>query len=100
MASTGRWSRLSPEFANRVAGIVEALVTMKDDLDAEKRALQKQWAKREKQIEQAIGCTARMYGDFHGVIGATLPEIDGMALSRLDGGPFRALPPGPTEPGV
>ena len=70
----------SAEFRNRVAGIVEAFATMKNDLDAEKRAIERQWAKREKQIEQAVRATAGMYGDLQGIIGATLPEIEGMDL--------------------
>lgn len=74
----------STEFRNRVAGIVEAFATMRSDLESEKRAIQKQWAKREKQIDQAIGCTAGMYGDLQGIIGASLPEIEGMRMSELE----------------
>jgi hypothetical protein len=74
----------SAEFRNRVTGIVEAFAAMKNDLDREKRAVQKQWAKREKQIEQAIGSTAGMYGDLQGIIGASLPEIEGMQLPELE----------------
>lgn len=70
----------SPAFRNRVQGMVEAVVTMKQDLDKEKRAYQAQWAKREKQLEQVIMGTAGMYGDFQGIIGATLPEIEGISL--------------------
>lgn len=77
----------SPQFRNRVAGIMEAFITMKQDLDAEKRAITKQWAKREKQIEQALSGTAGMYGDFQGIIGGTLPEIEGMSLPQLEAPP-------------
>jgi hypothetical protein len=75
---------VSPEFHNRIGGIVEAFATMRDDLEAEKRAFQKHWAKREKQLERALTCTAGMYGDFQGIIGATLPEIEQMDLLQLD----------------
>lgn len=74
----------SPQFRHRVQGIVEAIVTMKNDLDAERRAIQKHWAKREKQIEQAVFSTAGMYGDLQGIIGGTLPEIEGMSLRQLE----------------
>lgn len=74
----------SPQFSNRVGAIMEAFVTMKEDLDAEKRAISKHWAKREKQIEQAIIGTVGMYGDFQGIIGGTLPEIEGMSLPQLE----------------
>lgn len=59
-------------------------MTMKEDLDKERRAIQKQWAKREKQIEQAICGTVGMYGDIQGIIGGTLPEIEGMNLLQLE----------------
>ena len=76
----------STEFRNRVAGIAEAFIAMKKDLDQEKRAIQKQWAKREQQIEQALFGTAGMYGDFQGIIGDTLPEIEGMNMLQLEAG--------------
>jgi len=75
-----------PEFRNRVTGIVESFVTMKQDLEVEKRAIQKQWAKRDKQIEQALFGTAGMYGDFQGIIGGTLPEIEGIDMLQLEAG--------------
>jgi hypothetical protein len=65
----------SPAFRQRVEAIVEAFTTMKEDLDKEKRAMTKIWAKREKQIEKVVINTAGMYGDMQGIIGAALPEI-------------------------
>ena len=69
-----------PEFKNRVEAIVESFVSMKEDLDAEKRAMDKIWAKREKQIERVIHSTGGMYGDLHGLIGASLPQISLLEL--------------------
>lgn len=62
-------------FRQKIEAIVEAFVSMKDDLDKEKRATVKNWSKREKQIEKVITSTAAMYGDMQGIIGASLPEI-------------------------
>jgi hypothetical protein len=64
-----------PTFRQKVEAIVEAFVAMKRDLDKERRAMTKTWAKREKQIEKVILNTAGMYGDMQGIIGASLPEI-------------------------
>jgi len=64
-----------PEFRQRVEGIVEAFVAMQQDLNAEKRAMEKAWGKREKQITRVIENTSRMYGDLQGMIGASLPEL-------------------------
>jgi hypothetical protein len=73
----------SAGFRNRVTGIVEAFVTMKTDLEAEKRAITKHWAKREKQIEQALGHTSSMYGDLQGIIGGSLQTIESLELPAL-----------------
>ncbi len=67
----------SNEFAHRVGGIAEAFITIPIDLESEKRAFKKQWSKREKQIERAITNTASLYGDLQGIIGASLPKIEG-----------------------
>jgi len=64
------------EFKQHIESIVESFVAMKKDLDSERRAMEKIWAKREKHILRAIQSTAGMYGDLQGVIGgASLPDI-------------------------
>lgn len=68
------------EFKHKVEGIVEAFLAMKDDLESEKRAMNRLWAKREKQIERVFNNTSRLYGDMQGIIGATLPEIKALEL--------------------
>lgn len=73
------------EFAQRVSAIAEAFVEIKKDLDAERRALEKQWSKREKQLQKAITACVGMYGDFQGVFGAVLPEIEILQLPSADG---------------
>lgn len=64
-----------PSFRQRVEAIVESFVSMKNDLDAEKRSMEKIWAKREGQINRVINNTAGMYGDLQGIIGSALPEV-------------------------
>ncbi|GKS64602.1 hypothetical protein YTPLAS72_19060 [Nitrospira sp.] len=72
-----------PRFRHRVEAIVEAFSTMKDDLDKEKKALTKQWAKREEQIDRVMQATAGMYGDLQGIAGKTIQEIEGLELPAL-----------------
>jgi len=67
-------------FKQRVEAIVESFVSMKTDLDAEKRAMEKIWAKREAQIERVVKNTAGMYGDLQGIIGSALPEMNILKL--------------------
>ena len=76
---------LEDHHADRVEGIVEAFVTLREDLEAEKRSTQRVWAKREKQLERAAAQTAGMYGDLSGIIGATLPAIDSLMPAALTG---------------
>ncbi|MBV8277901.1 MAG: DUF2130 domain-containing protein [Verrucomicrobia bacterium] len=72
------------EFRQKIEAIVEAFVTMKADLESEKRAFAKIWARREKQIERVITNTALMYGNVQGIIGqSALPEIQCLTLNGL-----------------
>ena len=72
-----------PRFRQRVEAIVEAFSTMKEDLDKEKKAITKQWAKREEQIERVMGATVGMYGDLQGIAGKSIQEIEGLDLKAL-----------------
>jgi hypothetical protein len=76
-----------PEFRQRVEGIVEAFRALKEDLEAEKRAMMRIWAKREKLIERVTNNTTGMYGDMQGIIGS-LPEIKLLELGAGDDGDF------------
>lgn len=73
------------EFKQRIEAIVEAFVTMQGDLESERRAMEKQWAKRERSIRQVISHTAGLYGGVQGIVGqATLPEIQSLALPAAE----------------
>ena len=72
-----------PRFRHRVEAIVEAFSTMQEDLDKERKAIMKQWAKREEQIERVMGATVGMYGDLQGIAGKSLQEIEGLDLLTL-----------------
>jgi hypothetical protein len=88
---------IGQEFFNRVSGIVEAFVTMGQDLEEEKRAFTTRWNKRAKQLDRVLVNTSGLYGDLQGIVGSTLPEIKGISLTALDGGDapnHKALPRG------
>ena len=72
-----------PRFRQRVQAIVEAFSTMKDDLDRERKAITRQWAKREEQIERVMQATVGMYGDLQGIAGKTLPEVEGLEFHGM-----------------
>ncbi len=68
------------EFRHRIEAIVEAFTAMRAQLDKERRAMQRHWAEREKQIERVIASTTGMYGALQGIIGQGLPAIAALEL--------------------
>jgi hypothetical protein len=72
-----------PRFRQRVEAIVEAFSTMQGDLDKERKAIMKQWAKRDEQINRVMQATVGMYGDLQGIAGKTLQEIEGLDVLTL-----------------
>jgi hypothetical protein len=63
------------EFRQRVETIVEAFEAMQVQIHKERRAMEKHWAEREKQIQRVIGSTSGMYGALQGIVGAGLQPI-------------------------
>lgn len=72
-----------PRFRQRVEAIVEAFSSMREDLDRERKAIHKQWAKREAQIERVMGATVGMVGDLQGIAGKSIQEIEGLSFEAL-----------------
>ncbi len=75
---------VGPRFRQRVQAIMEAFESMQEDLDKEKRMIQKQWAKREEQLGRALQATVGMYGDLQGMAGKTMGEIQGLDMDVCD----------------
>lgn len=73
-----------PRFRHRVEAIVEAFSFMQEDLDREKKAITKQWAKREEQIERVMQATVGMYGDLQAIAGKSFQEIEGLEFTALE----------------
>jgi len=69
-----------PEFRNRVEAIIEGFVAMKTELEGEKRAMEKIWSRRAKQIEKVIYNLSGMHGDLEGIAGKALPVIKVLEL--------------------
>jgi hypothetical protein len=74
----------SKEFNHKLKAIVDAFTTMQSDLDAEKRSMEKQWAKRQIQIDRIIKNTTGMYGELQHLIGTALPEVKQLELPEAD----------------
>ena len=49
----------------------------------EKKAIRRQWAKREEQIDRVMQATVGMVGDLQGIAGRTLQEIEGLEFQGM-----------------
>jgi hypothetical protein len=74
-----------PRFRHRIEAIVEKFSDMQSDLDKERKATTRLWAKREAQIRGVVEATVGMYGDLQGIAGKALQEIDALSPPALEG---------------
>lgn len=74
----------SNTFRLQVEAIVEGFTQMKSDLESEKRAMQRIWKQREKQIEKVITNTIDMYGSIKGIAGNAIQEVKALELPSAD----------------
>ena len=71
----------STQFRQRVEAVADGIVRMKNDIDAERRSMERQWAKRTREIERTIVNFSGMFGDLQGIIGNSLPNVKTLGLS-------------------
>ena len=74
----------SNTFRMQVEAIVEGFSCMKNDLEKEKRAMQRIWKEREKQIEKVITNTIDMYGSIRGIAGNAIQPVEALELPGSD----------------
>jgi len=70
----------SIEFRHRIEAMVESFQGMQEDLNKERTMMEKQWAKRDKQIELLVQNVSGMYGDMHAIVGQAFPKIRRLEL--------------------
>jgi hypothetical protein len=70
-------------FRHRIEAIVERFTEMNEDLDRERKAMTKMWAKREQQIQAVVTSTAGLYGDLQGIAGKAMIEIEALEMPLL-----------------
>lgn len=70
-------------FRHRIEAIVERFTEMNDDLERERKAMTKMWAKREQQIQAVVTSTAGLYGDLQGIAGKAMIEIEALEMPLL-----------------
>jgi hypothetical protein len=70
----------SNQFRMQVEAIVEGFSQLKNDLETEKRSMQRIWKQREKQIEKVITNTIDMYGSIRGIAGNAVQAVRTLEL--------------------
>lgn len=68
----------SAQFAQRMRTMLDGLEAMRSDLESEKRAMQKIWAKRQMQIERVTGSMTNVVGELQGIAQDQLPQLESM----------------------
>ncbi|MGK6350807.1 DUF2130 domain-containing protein [Parapedobacter sp. DT-150] len=74
----------SNTFRMQVEAIVEGFSCMKSDLEKEKRAMQRIWKEREKQIDKVVTNTIDMYGSIKGIAGNAIQPVKALELPEGD----------------
>ena len=72
------------QFKQRIEGIVERFSDMRRDLDRERAAMMRIWAKREAQLQAVLDGSAALYGDIQGIAGRAVPEIQQLDLQLIE----------------
>lgn len=68
----------SGQFAQKVRRMLEGFESMRTDLESEKRAMQRIWAKRQVQIERVTGSMVTVVGELQAIAQEQLPQLDSM----------------------
>ncbi|MEK7070568.1 MAG: DUF2130 domain-containing protein, partial [Patescibacteria group bacterium] len=72
----------SEAFKHKFDAHFEAVETLKQDLESERRAMDRIWSKREAQIQKLGRSAAQMFGEFQGIV----PTLGSIKKLELDEG--------------
>ncbi|GAA7315880.1 DUF2130 domain-containing protein [Helicobacter pylori] len=70
----------SSEFSMQVNAIIEGFEQLRADLESEKRAMNRIWKSREKQMEKVFEGTINMYGSIKGIVGNAIGPVKALEL--------------------
>lgn len=68
------------EFRMHIEEIIQGFESLKEGIEKEKRAFEKIWKEREKQLMRVIQNTSQMYGSLKGIAGNALPVVEVLEL--------------------
>ncbi len=73
----------SPRFSERIQRMADTWKALKEQVDTEERAMQRQWKTRRKQLDRMQNATLEMYTDFEAILGREIPQVPGLELEAL-----------------
>lgn len=71
---------VSESFRHKIESHFESVKYLREDLETEKRAMERIWKKREVQIQRLDRSMSQMFGEIQGIAGASLPSVRGSEL--------------------
>ena len=74
----------SNQFRMQIEAIVEGFTSMKTALDSEKRAMQRIWKEREKQIDKVTNNTIDMHASIKGIAGNAIQSVKALEMPGDD----------------
>jgi hypothetical protein len=74
------------EFQQQVQAQVETYNQMKDQIRKERGVYEKVWKTRESQVERMFLSTVNIYGTLQGLVGPSMPRIEGLEIESLESG--------------
>lgn len=71
---------VSESFRHKIEAHFESVRYLREDLETEKRAMERIWKKREVQIQRLDRSMSQMFGEIQGIAGPALPPVKGSTL--------------------
>lgn len=71
---------VSESFRHKIESHFESVRYLREDLETEKRAMERIWKKREVQIQRLDRSMSQMFGEIQGIAGPALPPVKGSTL--------------------
>lgn len=100
MVNTGRNEKMellynylsSTQFSQKIRAMLDTFESMRTDLEAEKRAMQRIWSKRQTQIERVTTSMTTVVGALQGIAHEDLPQLDNLEMLEIIGDDEEAVP--------
>lgn len=77
---------ISDGFRGHMERIIDTWIELSQQIDTEERAMNAQWKVRRRQLERVLNLTSDMHAEIKAIVGAELPQVEGMKLEALPSG--------------